>query len=113
LCISICRKDEPLCTSLLNCLFTTSSIISVKETNTSRSGTTYLKVSGSFHIPQHLQEEFRVIVVEIETIFARKSHDDGSTKYFSSGSSHSHSPFTFTNHIVLLTPHWNYFLNWE
>jgi hypothetical protein len=30
----------------------------VKETNTSTSGTTYLKVSGSFHIPQHLQEEF-------------------------------------------------------
>jgi hypothetical protein len=38
---------------------------------------------------------------------------DPSNTYFSSRSSWSHSPSTFTNQIVLLTPHWNYFLNWQ
>jgi hypothetical protein len=30
--------------------------------------------------------------------------------YFTSRSSHSHLPCTFTNYIVLLTTHWKYFL---
>jgi hypothetical protein len=91
------------------------SIISVNETKPMTSGNTFSNVNGSYHIPHHLQEELWKLYQLRKWLSLHKSHMmmDSPNTYFSSGSSHSHSPFTFTNHTVLLTPHWNYFLNWE
>jgi hypothetical protein len=114
LCISIYGKDEPFFKSL-SIKFSIHIIYHLCEGNQAKYKWQHM-FKGQWLLPHSTPSTrtVKVIPVDIETIFATKSHDDGSTNsHFNSGLLHSHSPFTFKNHIVHLTPHWIYFLNWE
>jgi hypothetical protein len=82
-CISIYGKDEPFCPSF-SVRFSLHNIIYPScEGNQAKYKWHYM-LKGQWVLPHptpSTRKNVKVIVVEIETVFARKSHDNGSLKY--------------------------------